>query len=46
MKTGSFQNRVAIVIGASKSIGRAAAQELARRGTDLRLVVFTILQGH
>lgn len=37
MKTSFFQDRVAIVTGASKSIGRATALELARRGTHLCL---------
>ena len=37
MKTGFFQDRVAIVTGASKSIGRATALELARRGAHLCL---------
>jgi len=37
MKTGFFQDRIAIVTGASKSIGRATAQELARRGAHVCL---------
>ncbi len=37
MKTSFFQDRIAIVTGASKSIGRATAQELAKRGAHLCL---------
>ena len=37
MKTSFFQDRIAIVTGASKSIGRATALELAQRGAHLCL---------
>jgi short-subunit dehydrogenase len=37
MKSSFFQDRVAIITGASKSIGRATALELARRGAHLCL---------
>jgi len=33
----SFENKVAVVTGAGSGIGRALAQELARRGADLAL---------
>jgi len=37
MKTSFFQDRIAIVTGASKSIGRATCLELAQRGAHLCL---------